>query len=194
VSAAFVALVAASIGLAHVLTGSEPDDSHPYVAAPGGTATATAHGYATTPGPVGVDTRSSGTSVSAPSIRHQGRLTLNFGYVADLDSQAPNWGVGGEQIDDDLGFGGCGCEQDGIGSTGGADIAPASGPAAYGTCEAATAYGFEFDADTTKVGTTVCVRTGEGRYANLAVTALAHNDRGGLSSVTFQVVVWEKAS
>jgi hypothetical protein len=143
-----------------------------------------------TPGPSSTSAR------SIPAVRRSGDLTLNFGYEADLDSLQSNWGIGKLISGDDLNFGGCGCSYDGVNARpeGGADIAPVSGTPSYAACEQATAYGFVFTSATTTIGTTACVRTNEGRYAWLTVTALSHNDAGGLSSITFAVTVWEKAA
>jgi len=194
---AFTALVVAAIGLIRVFAPSGAAPSSSVAAAP---AVSPAPGqHATTPGtviggPVAAGANPSGSAVT-PAVRHHGPLTLNFGYEADLDSVAPNWGVGNSINGDDLNFGGCGCSYDGVNARpeSGSDIAPAMGMANYATCASATAYGLQLGPDNTTVGTAVCVRTSEGRYAFLTVTALAHNDSGGLSSVSFDVTVWEKA-
>ena len=129
------------------------------------------------------------------SIRHQGTVALNTEHQIDLDSLDPGWGVidvsspGNETnvpTEPDL--------QEMVGAVtaiNGAQLA-LSTDISYQGCRGATGYGDQLSYDNPGIKTaTFCVKTNEGNYAGLRITALdTESTARYFVKIQYSVTVW----
>jgi hypothetical protein len=142
-------------------------------------------------GPAGNETSTTPTQPTEsgpPAERHKGKVTLNYDYVIDLDSQAGDWdienvGVAGGSAEPDLYL------QFKLGVQ--VDIVKLTPAADYFDCANSTGRETEIDAEALFKGDAYCVETNEGRWARLIIVS-KETATDGTPTVTMDVVVWEK--
>jgi hypothetical protein len=155
--------------------------SNPSTAAtPLPSATLSAGGPTPTTGPSATATGGGGGGPTVRRTTGASPLTLSYSYYADLDSNAPDWGVVyGSSAGTDVGN----CTDATICAPGNSDVGPVTGPASYSTCANATSYTKRL---TVHADDELCVRTTDGRHAFVHVRSVTTN--GG--PTTLDVTVW----
>ncbi|WP_194905504.1 helix-turn-helix domain-containing protein [Catenulispora rubra] len=125
--------------------------------------------------------------------RRSGLLTLRPGEVADLDSNAPDWGVvkaPGTEVDD-VWFSDT---DDSLHGNRNADIAvlPPGTIGTFDDCALEQDYGVTLAPARIHPGQLVCNITSDNRVALLRIVDVQYDYRGAPDQVAFQVVVWVK--
>ena len=114
---------------------------------------------------------------------------MSDGHPANLDSMEPAWDVLSKQEDDfDIGVNAY-YKGAALRAAGQSYIASVSDSPDYDTCLKETGYTEEIDP--AKPGTTVCVRTGEERFAFVTVKKLLYDEVDNVERIQLAVVVWE---
>ena len=120
-------------------------------------------------------------------MRHQGNVSIAPGFTVDLDSAAsdPQWGTAGSNTSkNDLYFDGHGFSFEGSSTT---VKLPSSAERTYDSCRKET--GCErgnYTLDDLAAGQSYCVKTGDGRFAALQLTA------ANPAKISFDVTTYEK--
>lgn len=124
-----------------------------------------------------------------PAVKRAGSsVTLPIYYSIDLDSDAPNWSVVRGSVSGwDL-RGALGVGPYGVASY--RDLTYVSGEPSHQTCVAATALQRGIEQEKTRAGTAFCVRTSEGRWAWVKITAVSADS----GDVKLDLHVWEAAA